>query len=132
MRFAGMGWHNAPYNWGEQPGANYSGKGFTHISFWARGDTGGETVDFRAGGIDTRGETVNFRSGGIDYNVRKYRDLFDARLGLITLTREWRQYHIDVSKADLSSVIRGFCWAANSYSNLGNSMTFFLRSMLFE
>lgn len=117
-RWGGIYWQNEPDNWGDRPGANYSGKGFTKITFWARGETGNEIVEFKAGGIDNR--------------VKRYRDSFAATIGRVTLTREWRLYQIDVSKADLSSVMGGFCWVASSDYNSTKSITFYLDDIFLE
>jgi hypothetical protein len=75
---------------------------------------------------------VEFKAGGIENSSKKYHDSFEVTLGRVTLTREWKQYQIDLSGADLSSVIGGFCWVASADYNSGAKMTFFLDDILLE
>jgi hypothetical protein len=117
-RWAGIYWQNRPDNWGDSPGNDYSKRGFSRLTFWARGKTGTEVVEFKAGGIEN--------------SRKKYHDSFEVTLGRVTLTREWKQYQIDLSGADLSSTIGGFCWVASADYNPGAKMTFFLDDILLE
>jgi hypothetical protein len=117
MHWAGMYWQNRPDNWGDFPGADYSRSGFSKITFWARGETGNEVVRFKAGGIP-------------DPKIKKpYKDSFEVSIGATPLTREWRQYTIDLSQVDLKSVIGGFAWVANDKDNSGGSITFYLEEI---
>lgn len=116
--FGGIYWQNEPDNWGDRPGANYAGKGYSKLSFWSRGQTGNEVVEFKSGGISAPG--------------KKYRDSFSVTLGRVNLTREWKQYQIDLSRADLSSVIGAFCWVASPDYNSGSSISFFLDDIFIE
>ncbi len=117
-RWGGMYWQNQPDNWGNMPGNNYSGKGFSRVSFWAKGKVGGEVLEFKAGGIDNHN--------------RQHRDSFVATTGRVSLSRDWTLYTIDLSKADLSSVIGGFCWVASSDYNRSKEITFFLDDLVLE
>lgn len=117
-RWGGIYWQNQPDNWGDVPGNNYSGKGFSMVTFWARGQNGGEVLEFKVGGIDNR--------------HKKYRDSLAATSGRVALTRDWKLYTIDLSKADFSSVIGGFCWVASSDYNRSKQITFFLDDLLME
>jgi len=102
-RWAGIYWQNKPDNWGDKPGNNYAGKGFSKILFWARGETGNEVVEFKFGDIDNP--------------LKKYRDSFGVTLGRVRLSNTWQQYQMDLTNADLSSVIGGFCWVASADYN---------------
>jgi len=117
-RWGGMYWQNEPDNWGDLPGTNFSGRGFTKVTFWARGETGTEVVEFKVGGIDNR--------------TKKHRDSFRATIGRVALTKEWKQYHIDIGRADLSSVIGGFCWVASADYNKAKQIVFFLDDIFLE
>jgi len=117
-RWGGLYWQNEPDNWGDKPGNNYSNSGLSRLTFWARGATGTEVVEFKAGGIDNP--------------KKKYRDSFRATIGRVTLSKEWRQYHIDLSGADLSSVIGGFCWVASADYNSARQVAFFLDDILLQ
>ena len=116
--WAGIYWQNTEKNWGDKPGSNYSGQGYSKITFWARGETGLEVVDFKAGGIDAAG--------------KPNRDLFSRSTEGVHLTREWKQHSIDLSGADLSSVIGGFCWVAKGSAHDDDSITFYLEDITLE
>lgn len=93
--FGGACWKNKAGNEGEAPGEDLSAAGYRRISFWAKGERGGEIAEFRAGGLG---------------NIKtRYRDSFDVTAGKIKLDREWKEYSIYVSDADLSSVMTVFC-----------------------
>jgi hypothetical protein len=117
-RWGGIYWQNEPDNWGDKPGSNYSKKRLSKVTFWARGETGNEVVEFKAGGIDNP--------------KKKYRDSFGVTIGRLTLSKEWKQYHINLANSDLSSVIGGFCWVASVDYNPTKKVTFFLDDIFFE
>jgi hypothetical protein len=97
--WAGIYWQNQPNNWCRSPGENFTNRGFTKIIFWARGEIGGELVEFKAGGIN------NCNNGGT------YHDSFETKAKRITLDSAWKEYTIDLKGKDLKSVIGGFCWS---------------------
>lgn len=117
-KFGGIYWQNQPNNWGEKPGTDYSRKGFSKVSFWARGAAGGELVEFKAGGIDKPGN--------------KYRDSFAVTTGRVTLTKNWTPYTLDLTNSDLSSVIGGFCWVASTDYNTNKKITFYLDDIVMQ
>ena len=117
-RWAGIYWQNEPDNWGDKPGANYSGKKMSKLTFWARGETGNEVVEFK--------------SGGIDNSTKKYRDSFVVTIGRQSLTKKWKQYEINLSTANLNSVIGAFCWVASADYNSGKQMTFYLDDIVLQ
>src|SRR5499427_9468228 len=50
-RWAGIYWQNPPNNWGTRPGG-YDITGAKKMTFWARGEKGGERIEeFKIGGI---------------------------------------------------------------------------------
>jgi len=116
--FGGIYWQNLPDNWGDKPGSDYSTKGLSRVSFWARGASGDETIEFKAGGIDNP--------------KKKFRDSFEVTLGRIALTTEWKKYTIELGKADLRSVIGGFCWVGSGDYNGGKKITFYLEEIVME
>jgi hypothetical protein len=117
-RWGGIYWQNLPDNWGDSQGSNFSTKGFSRVTFWARGETGSEVVEFKAGGID-RPE-------------KHYRDSFVATTGLVYLSKDWKQYSIDLSGQNLSSVIGGFCWVASSSYNNSDQVAFYLEDITLQ
>jgi len=117
-RWGGIYWQNKPDNWGDKPGNDYSGKDFSRISFWARGEKGNEIVEFKA--------------GDIDHPQKRYRDSFGVTIGRVTLSKEWTHYQIDLGSANLSSMIGGFCWVASAEYNYNKRITFFLDDIVLE
>ncbi|HSR67229.1 MAG TPA: hypothetical protein VLU25_04755 [Acidobacteriota bacterium] len=116
--WAGIYWQNIADNWGEEAGNDYSREGFTKVAFWARGERGGEVVEFKTGGI---------RKG-------KYRDSFVRTSGRLRLSQDWSEYEIDLGNSDLSSVIGGFAWVASRDFNSAeaNKIVFFIDDIQFQ
>ena len=100
-------------NWGTRPGNDLSPKNFTTLSFWAKGEKGGERIKF---GI-----------GGVKVTNKLYKDSLDAPL-FATLTTDWTEYTINVSKKNFSSVIGGFYWYSANTDN-PNGATFYIDSV---
>ncbi|MCP4374298.1 MAG: hypothetical protein GY797_40285 [Deltaproteobacteria bacterium] len=117
-RWAGIYWQNRPDNWGDQPGYNYSKREYKKITFWAKGATGREVVEFKAGGIMSPG--------------KEYIDSFEVSTGRVFLEKEWKQYSMVLEQKDLSSVIGGFCWLSSVDYNDHHSITFYLDDICFE
>jgi hypothetical protein len=112
--WVGMYWQNPAYNWGYKDGGlNLSGA--SRLTFWARGDKGTEKIEkFCVGG--TKGS---------------YSDSCFASIGPFYLTKQWKQYEIDLSGKDLSSVIGGFCWSINAQNNPQGAL-FYLDEIRYE
>jgi len=101
--WAGIYWQNEADNWGDKAGEDFSKKDYARVTFWAKGEKGGETIEFKAGGIAAPG--------------KPYKDSFQVKLGKETLKKEWTKYTMDLKGAKLSSVIGGFCWVASGTAN---------------
>lgn len=101
-RWMGIYWQDPANNWGTIEGG-YDLTGYTVLTFWARGENGGEVIDkFKIGGITgTHGDTA------------------EVELGPVTLTQDWVRHEIDISGRDLSRIIGGFCLTANASQNPG-------------
>jgi hypothetical protein len=113
--WAGVQWQNPEGNWGTRDGG-FDITGAKRVTFWARGKNGGETIDkFQVGGITT-GE---------------YPDSDQEAIGPITLTKEWKQYVIDLSDSELSYIAGGFAWATSSRS-AGSGITFYVDEIRYE
>lgn len=114
VRWAGIYWQNPANNWGSKKGG-FDLTGATKLTFWARGENGNERIEeFKMGGI-----------GG------EYPDSDAAGIGPVILTKEWKQYTIDLRGKDLSYVSGGFCWSTNLDSN-ANGATFYLDDIVYE
>ncbi|MBF0489678.1 MAG: hypothetical protein HQL15_03550 [Candidatus Omnitrophica bacterium] len=115
-RWAGVYWLNPPDNWGDKKGG-YNLTGAKKLVFWAKGAKGGETIsEFKVGGVG---------------NNRNYPDSDFATIGPVILTKEWKEYSIDLRDKDLTSISGGFAWAANVDDN-PESCIFFLDDVHFE
>jgi hypothetical protein len=96
----GMYWQNPANNWATKK-EGFDLTGAKKLKFWARGEKGNEIIsEFKVGGIT--GEFPDSDSAGI---------------GPVMLSKEWKEYEIDLAGKDLSHIIGGFCLSANSDDN---------------
>ena len=112
--WAGVYWQNPSNNWGSKAGG-YDLTGAKKVTFWARGEKGGERVE-------------EFKIGGI---TGEYPDSDIAGIGPVLLTTEWKQYVIDLTGKDISSISGGFCWVANSIAD-PDGAAFYLDDIVYE
>jgi hypothetical protein len=113
--WAGIYWLEPENNWGSTPDGGYDLTGATKITFWARGENGGEQIEFFAGGV-----------------TGSHPDSFPkTSTGSITLTRSWQEYAIDLTGLDLSHVIGGFGWITNDSYN-PNGAIFYLDDIAYD
>jgi len=96
--WAGIYWQYPENNWGAKPGRSLEGA--RSISFYARGETGKEVAEFKAGGIS-------------DPDL-EYHDSFETSLGDIVLSKEWERHEISLTGKDLSNVIGAFAWISTA------------------
>ncbi|MCM8824212.1 MAG: hypothetical protein NC822_06025 [Candidatus Omnitrophica bacterium] len=116
-RWAGIYWQNPANNWGTVPDAGFDLRGATKLTFWARGEKGGEIIN-------------EFKMGGISSG--EYIDSDSASIGPVKLNKEWTKYEIDLKGRDLSYVIGGFCWATNIDVNNPEGIVFYLDEIRYE
>lgn len=110
--WGGITWQSPPNDWGDKPGG-FDLSGAKALTFWARGEEGGEKVEFFFGGI------------------RSNKPFFDSAEGKIgvELTKDWQQYTIDLTGKDLSSIKSGFGWTLRAS---GKPITFYLDDIRYE
>jgi hypothetical protein len=108
--WAGIIWQNPANDWGDKPGG-YNLTGATKLTFWARGQDGGERVEFSFGGI--RGD-------------KPFPDTADGKLS-VELTKNWKQYSMDLTGKNLNCIKSGFGWAV-----AGMPVTFYLDDIRYE
>ena len=94
-RWVGIRWLQPENNWGDVPNAGYDLTGATKVTFYGKGEVGGEPVEFLAGGVP----------GDHPDSIQPA-----ATTGTIHLTKDWQKYTIDLSEKDLSNVISPFGW----------------------
>ncbi len=113
-RWAGIYWQSPANNWGDKKGG-YDLTGASKLTFWARGENGGERIE-------------EFKIGGLS---GQYPDTDTAYLGPVVLTKEWKQYEIDLTGKDLSYISGGFCWSTNVDVN-PDGCVFYLDDIRYE
>ena len=111
--FGGVVWQDPANDWGDDDGGlNLTGA--KKLTFWARGENGGEKVEFKFGLLD------------------KTKKFFDTANGdtTVTLTKDWTQYTIDLADKDMSKdPSPGFCWVLGGQ---GVPVTFYLNDVQYE
>ena len=80
-------------NFGAVPGAGVDLRGATELSFWARGELGGEKIDFFMGGVGRNAETGTPTEDFPSSTPRRP----PLSAPITTLTTEWQKFTIDVS-----------------------------------
>jgi len=115
QQWAGIFWLNPANNWGGKKGG-FDLQGAEKLTFWARGEKGGERIE-------------EFNIGGITGN---YPDSDSAMIGPVILTQEWREYSIDLRGKDLSCISGGFSWTTNVKVNSGEQCLFYLDRIQYE
>lgn len=83
-----------------------------HLTFWARGDQGGEIVTFSVGDV------------GVPPGILR-------SSGRVTLTSAWKLYEIDLEDVDLTSAVVLFTWHATDADNPRGAV-FYLDDIRFE
>jgi hypothetical protein len=120
-RKQGEGWAGIFYqhpcnNWGNMRGG-YDLTGYKTLKFLVRGEKGGEVVDkFMIGGITGQGQP-----GDSDNN----------QTDSIALTKDWKEYSIDLLSMDLSDIISGFSFFFTADAN-PDGLTMYLDEIRFE
>jgi hypothetical protein len=112
--WGGVYWLNPANNWGSVD-AGFDLSRATKLTFWARGEKGGERIE-------------EFKIGGI---MGEYSDSDSATIGPVILNKEWTQYTIDLKGKDMSYIIGGFLWSANIDNN-PQGATFYLDEIKYE
>ena len=92
--WGGVAWQDPPYDWGDRAGG-YDLTGAKKLTFFARGEQGGETV--------------NFAFGIISQN-KKFPDTGKGRLKQVVLGKEWQRYEIPITSQNLTRIKTGFAW----------------------
>ena len=111
--WAGVVWQHPAHDWGEQPGG-WNWTGAKRLTFWARGERGGERISFEFGLLKPD---------------KPFHDSASGKLANVQLTSEWKQYSIDLAGKDLSRIKTGFAWV---HAAEGRPMTFYLDDVVVE
>lgn len=105
--WGGVVWQNPANNWGAKTGG-YNLSGAKELSFWARGDKGGEMVTFVYGLVGKNQPSADTSTGKLDS---------------VPLTKAWKKYTITLAGKNMSHIITGFAWTLGAQ---GRPVTFYL------
>jgi hypothetical protein len=111
--WAGIVWQSPANDWGDRAGG-WDVSGAKQLKFWARGAQGTEVVNFQF---------------GIIARDKRYFDTASGKLDKVRLTREWKEYSVDLRGKDLTRIKSGFGF---SLAAQGDSVTFYLDDIRFE
>jgi|ERR1022692_5067331 hypothetical protein len=115
--WAGVYWQSPANNRGTVPGpAGYDLRRASRLTFWARGKTGAERIQFLVGGI----------TGRYGDSLRPA-----VKTPVLTLSRAWQKVTIPLDRKDLTHVIGGFGWVANIQDD-PNGATFYLDDIVYS
>jgi hypothetical protein len=96
--------------------------GASKLVFYAKGETGGERVEFLMGGLGSDG-----------YLTAPFADSAKSSLGYVQLSKTWKRFEIPLDGADLSRVGCGFAWVANNLMNpLADNILFYVDEIRYE
>jgi hypothetical protein len=110
--WAGVVWQSPANDWGAVDGG-FDLTGGTKLTFWARGEKGGEESKFGVGLIGRE---------------QPYFDTAKKEIA-VKLTDQWQQFTIDLSGQDLQRIKTGFYF---SLAGQGAPLTFYLDDIKFE
>lgn len=111
--WGGVVWQNPANDWGSKPGG-WNLTGAKKLTFWARGEKGGEVVSF---GFGVLGSRVPFP------------DTATGNLEKVKLTNTWRSYTINLSGRNLARIKTGFDWIV---ADTGRPVTFYLDDIRYQ
>jgi len=111
--WGGVAWQNPPNDWGDRAGG-YDLTRAKKLTFFARGEQGGEVVIFEFGIIPQN---------------RKFSDTGKGRLEKVVLPKEWQRYEIPITNQDLTRIKTGFVWTVASRDQ---PVVFYLDNILWE
>ncbi len=114
QQWAGIYWLNPANNWGRRKGG-FNLTGATKLTFWAKGDQGGEQIQ-------------EFTLGGIEGD---YPDTDKIVIGPVILSDKWKQYTVDLQGKDLSYISGGFSWTTEAEVN-PDACVFYLDEIRYE
>ena len=110
--WAGVVWQSPPNDWGDKAGG-YRLAGAKKLSFWARGEQGGERIKFGFGLIKPPKPFVDTAKRSTE----------------VKLSTEWKQYTFDLEGKNLDRIKSGFYWVAGGQ---GGPVTFYLDDIRYD
>lgn len=120
-------------NFGTVANAGIDLSGATALTFWARGELGGEKIDFFVAGVGRNADNGQTTAPFPDSSAR-YPPLTASGApvgGPKVLGTSWQKFTLDLTGRDLSYVLGGFGWVARAVDNPFGA-TFYLDDIQFE
>lgn len=114
--WAGIYWLTPANNWGTVKGAGFDLSQAKRLTFWVRGDKGGEVI-------------AEIKVGGM--SAGQYPDSDEASLGPLKLSTAWEQYSIDLTNKDLRHIVGGFAFTMRRIDNVRGAK-FYLDEISFD
>lgn len=111
--WGGIAWQSPANNWGDEEGG-VDLTGAKKLTFWARGDKGGELIEFKMGIIPRN---------------KPFFDTAKATLGRIGLEKAWKKYEMSLEGKDLSRIMTGFVFAVKGRSE---PVVFYIDDIIYE
>ena len=87
--------------------------GATSLTFFARGQTGGENIQFFVAGVGRDPASGTPKTGYVPDSTPRIPPINT----LVTLTTNWQLYTIDLTGVDMSYIQGGFAWFADAVNN---------------
>jgi hypothetical protein len=111
--WGGVYWQYPANNWCEKKGKDLSSFGYTKITFWVKGENGGEEVKFKSG-----------HDCGDSYTTDEVTKI---------LGKEWAKVTIDLKGKNLSNITGAFCWNVDSKGQpVTGATTFYIDDVQYE
>ena len=104
----------------------YNLTGSTGLTFWARGEKGGEQVEFFVGGVG-RDSASGVANQPFPDSMARYPSAGTE----FSLTTNWQQFTIDLTGKNLTNIMGGFGWFAEADKN-PKGVTFYLDDIEYE
>jgi hypothetical protein len=109
-----VAWQHPGHNWGDYAGGFDLSKA-TQLTFWAKGETGREMVEFMVGMEQSQNAVC--------------RDSLRATTGIMRLHKEWKKYSLSLADLDRSRILTGFLFRIEGQ---GKPVVFCLDDIQFE
>lgn len=117
-------------NFGTEPNTGIDLTGAVSLSFWAKGEKGGEKIEFFMGGVGRKAETGNTLPDFPYPDSSPRYPVFGT--APVVLTTQWQRFTIPFpANWDFSYVLGGFAWYA-TLTNNPNGATFYLDDIQYE
>lgn len=111
--WGGIAWQSPANNWGDEEGG-IDLTGAKKLTFWARGDKGGEMVEFKMGIIPRN---------------KPFFDTGKATLGRVKLEKTWTKFEMPLEGKDLSRIMTGFVFSVKGRTE---PVVFYIDDIIYE